>query len=116
MPALLNARQPKAVCLATLALVFLAGGMVGAVAMNLGHKRLHAASSPIWTVSGKAMYLDRVKKDLDLSPEQSQQMESILDDFAQYYRTVLVDGKQRMFQILNADQRRKFEKMIEESR
>jgi hypothetical protein len=115
MPTLLTARQPKVVCVTTLLLVFLSGAMVGAVVMNLSHRRLHAAD-PVWTASGKAVYLNRVKKDLDLTPDQAEQMETVLDDFSQYYRTVLSDGKARIFQILNADQRRKFEKMIEASR
>jgi len=109
MPTLLAARQPKIVCVTTLLLVFLSGAMVGAVAMNIGHRRLHAAD-PVWTASGKSVYLERVKKDLDLTPEQAEQMETVLDDFSQYYRTVLSDGKARIFQILNTDQRRKFEK------
>ena len=116
MSTLLTARQPKVVCVTTLLLVFLSGAMVGAVAMNVGHRRLHAAADPVWTSAGKSDYLARVKKDLDLTAEQTEQMETVLDDFSQYYRTVLSDGKARIFQILNADQRRKFERMIKEAR
>ncbi len=79
--------------------------------MNLGaHNRLHKA--PFYTEAGKAIYFERVKKDLSLTPEQSEQMESILDDFSKYYRTVLADGKSRIMQILNDDQRRKFEQIL----
>jgi hypothetical protein len=111
-----SSRQSKTTCFATLALVFLSGALLGAVAMNVGYKRLHAASSPLWTTSGKAIYLEKVKKELNLSSTQTEQMETILDDFAQYYRTVLSDGKARIFQILDPDQRQRFEKMILESR
>ena len=53
-------------------------------------------------------------RDLDLTPAQTEQMETILDDFAKYYRTVLSDGKSRILQILNEEQKRKFEKVLQE--
>ncbi len=107
--------SPRAACVLTLALVFLAGAVAGALVMNLGtHTNRHRAS--FWTESGKALYLERVKKDLDLTPAQTEQMESILDDFAKYYRTVLSDGKSRIMMILNADQKRKFEQLLQERR
>ena len=43
-------------------------------------------------------------------------MVSILDDFGVYYRNVLSDGKARILRILNEDQKRKFEKLLEEQR
>jgi Spy/CpxP family protein refolding chaperone len=109
------ARQPKAVCIATMLLVFLAGGMVGAVVMSVSHKRLHASSAPLLTSDAKSVYLEKVKKDLDLTAEQTEQMETILDDFVQLYHTVLTDGKARIFQILQPEQRRKFERMIQQA-
>jgi hypothetical protein len=105
--------NPKVAGAITLILVFLCGAVVGALAMNLGvHARLHRA--PFWSDSGKAIYLERVKRELDLTPSQAELMESILDDFTQYYRNVLADGKSRIIQILNEDQRRKFELMLQE--
>jgi len=80
--------------------------------MNFGHTHLHKAA--FWTEPGKAIYLERVKKELDLTPLQTEQMESILDDFAKYYRNVAADGKSRIFQILNDQQRKKFEAMLSE--
>jgi len=41
-------------------------------------------------------------------------MESILNDFWQYYRTVLSDSKTKVEQILNDEQRRKFERILQE--
>jgi len=108
----LNAR---AACAVTLTLVFLCGAAAGALAMNLGvHKSLH--HDAFWTDAGKALYLDRVTRELNLSPIQVEQMNSILDDFSQYYRTVLADGKSRILQILNDDQRRRFEAMLQEQK
>jgi Spy/CpxP family protein refolding chaperone len=95
--------------------VFLAGVLAGAVAMNLGaHKLLHR-NLPFYSEGGKEVSLQRWKKDLDLTPEQTAQMTVILDDFATYYRNVLSDGKGRILRILNDDQRRKFDRLLAES-
>ena len=103
--------DPRFASSVILTLVFLCGAAAGAIAMNLGlHNRLHKA--PFYTDAGKSIYLERVKKDLDLTPEQCEQMESILDDFSKYYRTVLADGKSRIMQILNDNQRRRFEQIL----
>jgi hypothetical protein len=100
----------------TLSLVFLTGVATGAVAMNLGfHKYIHR-SVPFWTEGGKDVWLHRWQKELALSPEQTQQMTIILDDFGTYYRNVLSDGKGRILRILNDDQKRKFDKLIDEQR
>lgn len=108
-----NWRQnPRVACLTTLVAVFLCGGVVGAVVFDFAaHKS--AARAPFWTDAGKSIYLERVTRDLDLTPAQTEQMETILDDFAKYYRTVLSDGKSRIFQILNEEQKRKFEKVLQ---
>ncbi|HWB95700.1 MAG TPA: hypothetical protein VG672_03335 [Bryobacteraceae bacterium] len=107
-------KNQTAACFTVLALVFLCGAVVGALAMNLGvHNRLHKAA--FWTEAGKAAYLEKVKRELNLTPTQTDQMESILDDFSQYYRTVLSDGKARIMQILNDEQKHKFERLVQES-
>ena len=103
-------------CAMTITLVFLAGAIAGAVAMNLGaHKWMHR-SAPFYTEGGKEVWLQRWKKDLSLTPEQSQEMAVILDDFGMYYRNVLSDGKARILRILNEDQKRKFDKLLDEQR
>ena len=104
--------SPKFTGVCILALVFLSGVVAGAVAMNLGfHKPLHTPA--FWKDSAKAEYLKTVQKELDLTPEQTTQMASILDDFAKYYQTVLSDGRARIYSILNDEQRRKFDRMLE---
>ena len=108
--------NPKVACAVSLTLVFLCGAVVGALAMNMGvvHKGLH--KSPFWTDSGKELYLERLRKDLDLTPTQTEQMSTLLDDFSIYYRSVLSDGKSRILQILNDDQRHKFELILQGQR
>ena len=106
--------SPKFAGVGVLLLVFLCGAAAGAVAMNLGaHEALHQ-SHPFWDNSAKTEYLKSVSKRLDLTPDQASQMASILDDFAKYYQTVLSDGKARIFNILNDEQKRKFEQMLKE--
>jgi hypothetical protein len=105
--------DPRAVCAITLALVFLCGAAAGAVVMNLGfHNRLHKPAFD--TAAGKALYFSQMKRELNLTPAQQEQMESILNDCWMYYRTVLSDSKSRVEQILNEQQRIKFEHILQE--
>jgi hypothetical protein len=105
--------SPRFAGMGILSLVFLCGVAAGAVGMDLGfHTFLH--QRPFWERNPKAEYLKTVKKELDLTPQQTAEMESILNDFAKYYQTVLSDGKARILSILNDEQKRKFEKMLKE--
>ena len=105
--------DPKVACMVTLTLVFLCGAAAGAVAMNFGaHNLLHQASFD--TAGGRQLYFQRMKQELNLTPVQQEQMESILNDFWQYYRTVLSESKTKVEQILNEEQRRKFERILQE--
>jgi len=109
-----RARDPRVICVVTLALVFLCGAVTGAVAMNMGlHTRLHPPNFS--SAAGKALYFERMQRDLNLTPVQLDQMQSTLNDFWQYYRTVLTDGKSRVEQILTEEQRKKFERMLQEN-
>jgi Spy/CpxP family protein refolding chaperone len=105
--------DPKVACMVTLTLVFLCGAAAGAVAMNLGaHNWLHQPSFD--TAVGRELYFSRMKRELNLTSAQQEQMESILNDFWQYYRTVLTDSKIKVEQILNEEQRKKFERILQE--
>ena len=105
--------DPKIACIVTLTLVFLCGAAAGAVAMNFGaHNLLH--QPPFDSANGRILYFERMKRELNLTPTQQEQMESILNDFWQYYRTVLSDSKTKVEQILNEEQRRKFERILQE--
>jgi len=95
-----------------LVLVFLCGVAAGALAMNLGlHNRLHQPAFD--TPAGRTLYFERLRKELDLTPAQAEQMQSILNDFWMYYRTVLSDSKNRIEQVLNPEQRKKFDRMLQ---
>jgi Spy/CpxP family protein refolding chaperone len=106
--------NPKVAGLTVLTLVFLCGVAAGALVMHLGwHDRLHQPAFD--TPAGRALYFERLRKQLDLTPAQAEQMQSILDDSWQYYRTVLSDSKNRINQVLTEEQRRKFERILQEA-
>ena len=107
--------DPRIAATLALALVFLCGALAGALAMNLGvHTRLHQPTFD--TAAGKALNFEKVQKELDLTPVQAEQVQSILNDMWQYYRTVLSDSKARVEQVLNQEQRKKFEILLQQQR
>jgi hypothetical protein len=106
----------------TLFLVFLAGFSTGLAVFRLAasHWMDEAQAAPSWR-DGKANLLDRFKREVNLTPEQTRQFETVLDDYFAYYHTiqaqlddVRADGKDRMLRILNDDQKRRFEQLMNE--
>jgi Spy/CpxP family protein refolding chaperone len=110
-----SAWSPKLIATISLTLVFLCGGVVGALVMDLGvHNRQRPAAFE--TTQGQTMYFEHLQKELDLTPAQSEQVKSILGDFWQYYRTVLSECRGRIDQILTAGQRAKFERLLQDQK
>src|SRR5215471_2237046 len=101
--------NPKVACALALVLVFLCGGALGAMLMDLRvHSRLRMRTPAFDTAAGRALYFERLQRELDLTPAQSEQIQTVLNDFWQYYRTVLSDSKQRVEQLLTDEQKLKF--------
>ena len=103
----------------TLLCVFLSGAAFGALAMRLTYSPERHRGGPYWREGGREISLQRFKKDLDLTPEQAKEMETVLDDFMTYYQTlqaqmddVRATGKERIYRILREDQKQKFDRMI----
>ena len=114
-PALGRTRwDPKLAGVLTLLLVFLCGGVLGALTMDfVVHGK---ARTPVFdTAGGKNVYFERLRKELDLTPAQAELMESILSDEWLNYRSVLNDSKVRVEQVLNEQQRQKFERILQEA-
>lgn len=110
-----SAWSPKLVAAVSLSLVFLCGGVLGALVMDLGvHNRQRPPAFE--TAQGQTMYFERLQKELNLTAAQSDQVKSILGDFWQYYRTVLSECRGRIDQILTADQRVKFERLLQDQK
>ena len=105
----------RVTCGVTLALVFLCGAAIGAVVMDFGvHGRGQVAAFD--TPQGKADYFARMQRELNLTPAQSEQIELILTDFWQFYRTVLSDSKQRIEVVLTPQQKVRFERLLQDQK
>jgi Spy/CpxP family protein refolding chaperone len=103
--------DPRVACALVLGLVFLCGAAAGALVMDMDsglHARLHQPAF------GTPAYFERLQKELDLTPAQSEQMRSILSDMWQYYRTVISESRSRVDQILTPQQRDKFEQLLQQ--
>ncbi len=77
--------------------------------------------APSWREGGKEISLLRFKKELALTPAQTEELELVLDDFMKYYQMlqsqmddVRAMGKTRILRVLDDAQKRKFEKMLSE--
>ena len=101
------------VAIVSFVLVFLCGAVLGAVVMSVsGHGGLHDGHAAAPPPPGFSRSVNDWKRELDLTDEQTIQLTSILDDFSRYYDNVLADGNSRVMQILNPEQRRRFEQML----
>jgi|HubBroStandDraft_6_1064221.scaffolds.fasta_scaffold81077_5 Spy/CpxP family protein refolding chaperone len=107
--------------LTTLVLVFLAGALAGAIGMQEGlHAQLHRGAA-YWRGDKAEFSYQQLKTDLNLSPEQSERLKTILDDFAKYHEDleaqiedVRATGRTKIVQILTPEQRKRFEKLSEQ--
>jgi hypothetical protein len=106
--------------LSTLFLVFVAGAAAGGIAMQLGlHDKLHRTASAATREPNRDVVLQKFKKELQLSGAQTEGIALVLEDYGKYYQSLQdqlddlrLTGKTRILQILNPDQRAKFEKMM----
>jgi hypothetical protein len=109
----------------TLVVVFLAGAAVGALSMQMGlHEKLHrtvsaATAPPARKDSTNDAVVQRFKTELNLSGDQTEKIALVLNDYREYYQSlqdqvddVRSTGKTRIMQILDDQQRAKFEKIM----
>jgi hypothetical protein len=87
--------------------------------MRFGMPLERHKTGPYWKEGGSAISIQRFRKELDLNPQQTQEIETVLDDFVMYYQTlqaqmddVRATGKNRILKILNEEQKQKFEHML----
>ena len=106
-----------------LALVFLCGLVGGAMTMNLvEHRIIHRPRGPApagMTFEARDHMLENVKDELALTPEQTRQLERIVDDAMQQFQQlhseahrVREDAKARIRAMLDDQQKQKFEQSI----
>jgi Spy/CpxP family protein refolding chaperone len=104
--------------LTTLVLVFLAGAMAGAIGMRAGlHEQLHR-NAVYWRGDKDDFSYDQLKRELKLTPDQSERLKTILDDFVKYHadleaqiEDVRATGRNRILQMLTPEQRKRFEQL-----
>jgi hypothetical protein len=102
-----------------LVLVFLTGAMAGAITMRAGlHEKMHRSAPSYWRDGRNEFSYDMLKKELDLTPDQSERLKTILDDFVKYHEDlqaqiedVRATGKNRIIQMLDTRQRQRFEQL-----
>jgi Spy/CpxP family protein refolding chaperone len=108
--------------LLVLSLVFVCGALSG-VAFSRLLLPAAAAGRPVlnWQEGGKEVSLQKFKSELSLTPQQYEEIESVLDDFVMYYQMLQTQmdearasGKERILQSLTPAQRQKFERMLTE--
>jgi len=95
-------------------LVFMAGAMSGAIGMQkILHGRLHPKAE---------LSYETLKTELNLSPDQSVKIRRILDDFVKFYQEIQAQiedmratGKNQIRGILDAEQRKRFDKICNET-
>jgi Spy/CpxP family protein refolding chaperone len=113
-------RHPRV--LSAFLVVFVTGVFAGALTHSLlSHKSRAAASATLSREDAKKITLDRFTRELDLTAEQRDKLEVILDDFFQYYHSlqaqmddVRANGKKRILALLDERQKKQFEKMMSE--
>ncbi len=105
--------------LLTVFLIFLSGGLAGALVMRFGIHALPQNSAVYYPVGDRKVALQQLTNELELSPAQVQQLELILDDFVMYVQMlqaqmdeVRANGKYRVMRVLDEKQQKKFEKML----
>ncbi len=103
-------------------LIFAVGAVVGALAMRYTIvPRPVQGAAAYFPVGDSQVALETMVRDLNLNPAQAAQLELILDDFVMYVQMlqmqmdeVRASGKVRILNILDDQQRVRFEKMMGE--
>jgi hypothetical protein len=103
-------KAAKTTLLISFALIFLCGAVSGALVMNL---RTHSPRTIVREKFSSHGEVERLHRALNLSDEQTRQLQMILDDVAVYYDHVLADGQSRVMQILDDNQKQKFRELLE---
>ena len=104
------AARPKVILVALLGVAFLCGAAAGAIGMrNYAFREAHHA---IILREREQDTVKRWREKLELTDDQTAQIRMILDDFDKYYDNVVAEGHERIVQVLNPEQRKKFEKLI----
>jgi hydroxylamine reductase (hybrid-cluster protein) len=106
--------NPKVLTILTL--IFLCGAAFGtAVTRGFLHSKMSVVSRRQNIQAAQRMAMDRLKTELNLTPDQEQTVDKILDDYGKYYQNiederedVAEHGRERILSILNEQQKKRF--------
>jgi len=104
------------------AFIFASGMLAGAFTMSLVERYYWLRPKPsVLSEAGKAMAVQHFCRELALNESQTKAIENILDEFIMQqadllarYRSTRLSGHDRILEILNEDQRRRFKKILGE--
>ncbi len=103
------------------ALIFACGMAVGGLTIHLVDRHRTAKQTAVFNEAEKQMAVAHFSQELDLNTEQAKAIEDILDEFImqqanlmQQFRSSRLSGHDRILQILNEDQRKRFKKVLDE--
>lgn len=110
--------------IAILAVIFFCGTAVGAVGMNLYlHRFLPPLKESYFAYRGHRLSMDQLQRELDLNADQRETIKLILDDYAKYFlnledqrQTLYESGKLKILDVLNDQQKTKFEQLLRNDR
>lgn len=95
------------------AVIFFCGLVCGAAAMNVYVHTIMVRPVPVVTAR-------RLQDELHMSPEQRQEVDRVLDDYAKYFQNVEEQresvaelGKQNILRVLKPDQQKRFLKIFQ---
>jgi len=105
--------------LGLLVLVFVAGALSGAFAYRMVRVAQKSSAGANILNLKESSSLAQLQRELALTPEQTKQVQAIIDDYKRYYgniqdqfEEVRATGKNRIVQVLDPEQRQKFEKLM----
>jgi Spy/CpxP family protein refolding chaperone len=123
----MNSGQTRTKAALALAVVFAAGAVVGLAAKHFYVGALGPQPGSLTPAKYRAHLLEQLTEDLDLDPEQQLQIESILDEIGERFRSVReaiepeleairAERADRVMSVLDQAQQAKYTRILEERR
>ena len=108
--------------LITLFTVFLMGAAFGGVLVKFGLRDVISRGAASWRPNDKVVLFQKFKTELNLTPQQAEQVEIVLDDFTMYIQSLQAQMdetrtgcRDRILKILTPEQQEKFKTILGDS-
>ncbi|MBY0505242.1 MAG: hypothetical protein K2X03_15115 [Bryobacteraceae bacterium] len=108
--------------LITLFTVFLVGSAFGGVLVKFGLRDVVSRGAGAFRQNDKVALFQKFKTELNLTPQQAEQVEIVLDDFTMYMQSLQAQMeetrggcRERINKVLTAEQQDKFKKILGDS-